>query len=308
MSIKLNLHELKVLQRLVTDKRESLKANKTLMRLADNGIGKQSGKDIVYDESDFDAIHDLIKFNQRADDFITPSSLANLDNRLEVGKYNSDEKLTKTQVFGRQILVVGLNTPIPLQVNGQTYEMPQTPKGVLPTIGEGYLDISRIKKIIIIENGQLLTHWWEWSHLLPADWQESVLVFRGFNDNVRMVNDIVKNLSNSCQVGLFFDYDLAGVHLMQGYIKANKHQYFALIPLALEASLTFEVDNQASIYNFFYYNQKEKFIEQSLKYTSAGLTKSLKAIFASIFNHRLALMQEHLVRDNSINWTMVKLS
>lgn len=320
MSIELTPRQLKLVEQVLRDRFSSntRKVNKTLLLLVDNGIGHSNGKTITYFDSDYEALHQLIQSNQRADNFVTPSELARAEDRLETAQYSRNEKYNRTHVFGKRIQAVALNTTLTLNHNGVTEVMPATPRGVLPTIEAGCIDATEIKRLIIIENGQLMTHWHHWYHLLPKSWQQSVLIFRGFDDNVAMVYEIVGSLPATAQLGLFFDLDLSGLRLMQSYINRSQCQHYAFLPSLNFANSNcskssylesnFSESMATSIAN---YTQPHLFAKQQTstsQQTLQDLHPVLQQYYAYLSAQQLALTQEHLIQDSQLEFTMIKLA
>lgn len=314
MSIELTPRQMELVEGLLRDRftTNKRKVNKTLSLLADNGIGHSDGKTITYSDSDYQALHQLVQSNQRADSFVIPSEMARAEDRLETAQYTRNEKYNRTQVFGKRLQAVALNTSLILNQHGVTEVMPATPRGVLPTIESGCIDAAKIKRLIIIENGQLMTHWDRWCHLLPEPWQQSVLMFRGFDDNVAMVNEIVENLPATAELGLFFDLDLSGLRLMQSYINRSHCQHYAFLPTLTSLELAnincSESNPDTSIAN---YTQPQLFAKQhttTTQQTIQGLHPVLQQYYAYLSSQKLALTQEHLIQDSQLEFTMIKLT
>lgn len=315
MTIKLTLQEQKVIEKLLVERPSRRKANKTLRKLAGQGFGALAANHIIiYNQKDFADLAKVIDKLNIADDLNAPSQLNAASNRLEVAKYRADEKWSQATVFAQQILIVGIDCPIPLlkpSSNEATpnpaqhavdqyerYDMPATPIGVLPSVLPEFLDIARFKRLIIIENGQLMTHWWQWRDSLPAKWQNSLLIYRGHEDNLAWLLGMMPMLPVGCEVLLSFDIDLSGLRIMSHYAKLCSGNVSALLPNIVFASNPVVPP----------YNQAHKITEQISGASASSLLEPLQPFYQLLIDHNLALMQEHLWQDSTVEWIEIELS
>lgn len=314
MTLTLTHQEQKVIEKLLIKRPSRRKANKTLTKLVEQGFGTASANNtITYNQKDFADLATIVDKQNIADDLNAPSQLNATSNRLEVATHRADEKWSQAKVFAQQILIVGMNCPIPLLkpssneaipnptqhavTQYERYDMPATPIGVLPSVLPDFLDISRFEKLIIIENGQLMTHWWQWRDSLPANWQNSLLIYRGHGDNLAWLLSILSQLPKSCEVLLSFDLDLAGLRMTSHYAKLCFGNVSALLPELVFAS-------KPAIPP---YNQPHKITEQIDGAPASSLLEPLQPIYQLLIDHNLALMQEHSLQDNMIKWLEIEL-
>ncbi|WP_227430515.1 hypothetical protein [Psychrobacter sp. I-STPA6b] len=313
MQTTLTIQQQKVIEGLLKNRPKSIKANKTLTDFAEQGYGTLSGKTIHYTAQDFANFEQLIGNSFLGNSKLTTDEFSQLDNRLEVAKYNKNEKSNHVSVFGQQILVVGMGCDIPLCAmdNANLTEMteknpeltmPATPIGVLPTILPEYLDGSRMHKLIIIENGQLMTHWWQWRENLPTNWQNAVLLYRGHGDNIAKLLAWLTTLSSQCEVLLCFDMDLSGLQMISDYTRQLKKtgcQVSVLLPNMLISNTACSINPAPA------YNQPEKISLQLAKVSSTAILPTLQPIYQTLISHNIALMQEHILQDKTIEWAVV---
>ena len=318
MILKLTRQEQKVIEKLLIERPSRRKANKTLLKLVGQGFGALAANHIIiYNQKDFADIAKVIDKLNISDDLNAPSQLNAASNRLEVAKYRADEKWSQATVFAQQILIVGMDCPIPLlkpSSNEATpnpaqrtvdqydqyehYDMPATPIGVLPSMQTEFLDINRFKKLIIIENGQLMTHWWQWRDNLPANWQSALLIYRGHGDNLAWVLSILPMLPVECEVLLSFDVDLSGLRMTSRYAQLCSAKVSTLLPKTVFASNS----------TIPPYNQPHKITEQIDGAPVSSLLEPLQPFYQLLIDHNLALMQEHLWQDATVEWREIKMS
>ena len=316
MQTTLTIQQQRVIERLLSNRPKSIKANKTLIYFAEQGYGTLSGNTIYYTAQDFTNFEQLISNSYLGDNKLSADEFSKLGNRNEVAKYRIDEKSNHTSVFGQHILVVGMGCDIPLcvtdntnltQAMDKTPTMPATPIGVLPTILPEYLDARRMHKLIIVENGQPMTHWWQWRKNLPTDWQNAVLLYRGHGDNISKLLTWLTTLSAQCEVLLCFDMDLSGLKMMSEYSRHLK-QTGCQVSVLLPTMLMDDAQNHRAILGCPAYNQPEKISLQLAKVRSASILPILQPIYQTLITHNIALMQEHILQDKNIQWSVVKIN
>ena len=119
MTLKLTRQEQKVIEKLLIERPSRRKANKTLLKLVGQGFGALAANHIIiYNQKDFADIAKVIDKLNISDDLNAPSQLNAASNRLEVAKYRADEKWSQATVFAQQILIVGMDCPIPFGGGG----------------------------------------------------------------------------------------------------------------------------------------------------------------------------------------------
>ncbi|WP_201596150.1 DUF7281 domain-containing protein [Psychrobacter fulvigenes] len=314
MTIKLTRQEQKVIEKLLVKRPKRCKANKTLLKLVGQGFGELcANHTITYSQKDFADLATIIDKQNIADDQTAPNPLNATSNRLEVATYRADEKWSQAKVFAQQILIVGMDCPIPLSKPSsndtppnpaqqavdqyERYDIPATPIGVLPSVLPEFLDISRFNKLIIIENGQLMTHWWQWRGSLPAKWQSSLLIYRGHGDNLSWLLSILPKLPTACEVLLSFDLDLSGLRMTSLYAKLCSGNVSTLLPELIFASQPI----------IPLYNQSHKITEQIDGAPASSLLDPLQPVYKTLVDHNIALMQEHLLQDVTVEWIEIVL-
>ncbi|MBQ9274985.1 MAG: hypothetical protein IJ228_09235 [Succinivibrio sp.] len=225
------------------------------------------------------ALYDYVKHEYGVD--LHEEALSGSADRLQRAKSHPDEKRGVRPVFSELLTMAG-RAPVPL---GGAQSALIAEGTVLSTTKER-LDLSRIRRVIVVENGILFTAWQELSGCLPAPWQNSLLIFRGYGGNVSVVRELLAALPPECEVALYFDCDPAGLCMMLEYCSLHK----AMLLLPLRSELGFEVLAK---------NKKEAFSAQYPQFKSLLLRRDLSPALLQFLEYMhsegLALTQENLL-------------
>ncbi len=147
------------------------------------------------------------------------------------------------------------------------------------------LDTSKITSLVVVENGDTIIHAKALITLLPERFKDSLVVFRGYGENVRHVQELVMKLNDECQIAYFFDYDPSGLKMMVAEAKKRKSS------LLMPKTLTAEVIRL---------NKKDKFGPQSNDMKSIyenrdTFSTELRAHIEIIHDREYAITQGNLV-------------
>ena len=237
------------------------------------GVGYVSGRHICFSVQDRLAIESY--FSKQLN---MPLRQVELDvrDRVEAASQVEDEKWASGTVF-ESLLSVASTSIIPTR-HGDV----RTPHGCVFSLPLDTLDLERIDRVVIVENGAAIVHWKSVEDALPDQYKGSLILYRGHGSNQRQMKELVNMLPVSVRVCLYCDFDPAGLHLAINI--ANGRQFDFAIPACSHEDM--QSMSKADAYN-------EQYEMLSI------LTKSNNPVVADIANlmkeKRLAVMQEKVV-------------
>ena len=130
-----------------------------------------------------------------------------------------DEKWAKEGVFANLICVSTLGKwPIKGVSN--------IPAGVILASEAEAFDFTGIDAVVLVENGEILRTWPMTSALMPSPFNHAVAIYRGHGENINKVKSLIDTLS--IPVGLYFDYDPAGIDMAAR--EKTKDNHHIIIP------------------------------------------------------------------------------
>ncbi len=205
-----------------------------------------------------------------------------VDTRFGASGQLINEKWARGGVFEAMLSLAG-NTPIP--VFGDTIH---TQPGTVFSMRYEKLDINKIVKLLIVENGEVITNWDKVIPQLPNEYQNALLLFKGYGENQKYLEIMLRELKPDIDVGIFFDHDAAGVDMA---LKLAEYRHIDIvIPTHLPASLL--TKSKA--------DEFEKQFPQLRKRVNCQKTPlQVKAILENIEHGKLAITQEHLITHNA---------
>ena len=80
------------------------------------------------------------------------------------------------------------------------------------------------------------------------------------------------------------------------------------VSVLLPTMLMDDAQNHRTILGCPAYNQPEKISLQLAKVPSASILPILQPIYQTLITHNIALMQEHILQDKNIQWSVVKIN
>ncbi|WP_409421687.1 hypothetical protein ABHF91_01230 [Pseudaeromonas sp. ZJS20] len=272
------------LQKLLRQRNTYVRVNARLQAYANElGVGRRVGDVLYFSQQELDRIETAL--SRELGGQVRAMDLQASD-RMTMATQARDEKLARSGVFESLLTVArAQGLPIPL-VNGMTLV---TPEGVSINLRSEQLDLQRLTGLLVVENGSLLTHWPDWVGLLPAECQQALIVYRGHGINQRLLQSLLRNLPESTNVYGFFDFDPAGVNMLQ-------HLHL-LRPLTAVVPVDWSRLHQHPAIKHI--NKPEDFTRQreQLAYLvpQNDLAQELAEIYNYLMAHKLAITQEHLV-------------
>lgn len=209
--------------------------------------------------------------------------------RLLASKQSNDEKLATGNVFDSLINMARHEKPLPICDEFALY----TSQGVVMSAPLAQIDASAINHIVVIENGQLLTHWHQLIPRLPSDYQQALIVYKGHGTNQNQVRELLKQTREDCQIALFFDFDPAGIKMaVELLAELPNHKTAMLLPANAttdEAPLE-QLKKLNKPYTYHNQHAQLQWLEQQ-----SNLSNELGLIVQLLKQHTLAVTQEHLV-------------
>ncbi|GLR05953.1 hypothetical protein GCM10007906_35410 [Vibrio hyugaensis] len=199
---------------------------------------------------------------------------------MDTARPGISEKSAKGGVFQQLISLAG-NVNIPLK------NQPDVPKEAryVASVELDDLDFPRFSRVLIIENGELMVRWKDVVLSLPDEWQSAVLVYRGHGKNQKDLPTLIECFDNNAvEVGFFYDYDPAGLDMVE---QLSNAQHYWVVP-ALDLEL------------FRSINKLDEFLkqlEQLDRLKSRDVSASIREHLTFIEKNTLAITQEHLIKN-----------
>ncbi len=276
----LNLSELKSLQKLVSERihTPSVKSKSVCSLLDKFKMGRRLSYEFMLSSDELNTLERYFKEHIHQDP-ITHS--LSYKTRTEAARFVANEKWAQGTVFGNLVNLASSTSAITFK----TGENIATPKGSVLCASFENLNLSTIKKLVILENGEAILNWHLIESLLPDSFLHALFVYRGHGHNVALVQELFKSLPNECKVGLFFDYDPKGLQMAYEYSKYTKCRCELIIPSEI-------TDTVSKL------SKKDEYIKQSdvafsvLKnVTNENFLKEIK----NLKKHEYAITQECMI-------------
>lgn len=253
--------------------------NKTLLALVDEyGIGQRVGSRIIYTESCFSALRSLYQRSAKGNEFIPRTAGKNKPDRIEKSKVSLNEKSGSAGVFDRFLLLAAYRRDIPL-ADGKQIPVAGL-SGVTVMLEAKQIDFSRIERLVVVENGSMLSALYSWNHLLPEHWQDAVFVYRGHKSNSAELNAVIRSLPPQTEVGVYADHDLGGLSIVAGYAKLRPVVCF--VPEQLE-----------KLKRTSPHNNEDAFERQAAALRMQYPNQDLNVLARFMVKNRIAIMQEN---------------
>lgn len=276
----MNQIQLNVIRDVLREKCTQVRLNKTWQLLhEEHGIGKRVINGLSLNERDYQVLENLYQ-QYRKDNVL--DELPTGQNRLETVKVHRNEKNTSKNVFADQLVFASVHHDLPLK----SVCMPIGYPTFVPTIDIGELDITGIKRLVVLENATMLITLHEWYHCLPKTWQSSLFVYRGQGQNQSTVKNLLVQLGLNVPVAIYADFDPSGLSIVM--------DYFMIRPVSIIVPKKWKC-----LVNEHPCNQTGKYLDQFNKLSglSEKLAKNLylHRMFTVIQAEKIALMQENVL-------------
>ena len=276
------IRELSVIQTALQLKKRSMAFNKTWQKVhQDYQIGTVHGKELHLTSKELEYLERCIYAKQVK---VAPEQSLNLESdRMDLLNFLKDEKSGGYSVFGDQLVFASVHAKLPLKQEEVTIGY----KGLVPTIYANELCCKKIEKLIIVENGTMLTRLFDWYEQLPEEWRDSLFLYRGQGQNARQVFELLAKLPDHTKIAFYGDLDPFGVKIAAHFFK--RREMSILIPSCWKELSRNHVDNNTT-----------KFFEQINSGHDLSVDTTQSLAFRNLYKHlqinQIALMQENVNR------------
>lgn len=268
--------ELAAIERLLKSNKTRVRRNATWDRIhEETGAGTVIGRELHFNHEDR---HKLRIYGQ-SQTGLDPQFDSRAGGRMAVAKYDASEKLSSDSVFG-ELLVMATAGSACISVQGMAV---RTPPGSVISVLPDRLDRDRLRecRLVVIENGSVMPHWSEIR--LPEGWEDSVLIYRGHRENLRMVAALVDEHPPET-LAFFHDFDPAGLAMA-----CHHGRGAVMIPADWQRLPGDSGPNQLNVHH-----KQRAQLKQLQQKNRAGDD----SLIGQMANKQLALMQEHMITRN----------
>lgn len=273
----MNKSTLNIIERALQLKSHQVRHNKTWQSLYDEyQIGTKVADGFLLSDKDFEYLQNLYQKYAKTNS----DDIKNTDNRLTTATHFVNEKWAKNGVFDEYLLFACLKSPLPTKTGER-----MGGNGCLLLVNYDEIVVSAIEKLIIIENGTLMTHCERWHYLLPEEWQSAIILYRGHRANTKYVKALIERLDDKAMIAIYADLDLSGLDIVADYakIKPNHQQMHIILPKHWQTFDNVHRDNQPLLF------AKQNIYQRH--YSSMILTN----IYEHLMNNKLAITQENVL-------------
>ncbi|MBB3231962.1 DUF7281 domain-containing protein [Halomonas stenophila] len=201
---------------------------------AELGVGTPNGRKLLLSENDLELLE--AEYRRQTNDASLGFDLT--QDRVAVSAQLTNEKASQRQVFGGFIRISSSDGIIHFSKNNGEICLPP---GSYLSLREGdMLEISEYDRVLIIENGALMENIEAMMEIVPEKFcHDTLYVYRGNDASQNKVFELMKNMPGSVSLGLFFDYDPAGLSLAQtGFISRHNGPVSIIVPRDIEVIST----------------------------------------------------------------------
>lgn len=256
--------------------------NKTWQKVhQDYQIGTVHGKEFHLTSKELEYLQSCIYAKQVK---VVPEQSLNLQSdRMDLLNFLKDEKSGGYSVFGDQLVLASVHAKLPLKQGDVTIGY----KGLVPTVHADELVCNKIAKLIIVENGTMLTRLFDWYGQLPEKWQDSLFIYRGQGQNARQVFKLLASLPEHTEMAFYGDFDPFGLNIAAHFFKCRTMSI--LIPQCWQEITRNHVDNNT----VKFFEQIHSSHDLSI---DAAQPLALRNLYRHIHSNQIALMQENVNR------------
>ncbi|MFD1243825.1 DUF7281 domain-containing protein [Paralysiella testudinis] len=289
----MNKNTLMQIQKALRERPTHVKANKIWQQLHhEENIGTPGSGGLILSESDLSHLETIYARHSKQS---AEHRLPKHSDRMDTAAVYRNEKYSARNVFADMLVFAAPHATLPLKQG----HVPGGIKGLVPTVMLPELAIADIHKLIVVENGNMLTRWHDWHLLLPENWQDALLLYRGHGQNSKQVRQLINLLPENSKLAIYPDFDPAGLGIAADF--AQLRHFSVAIP-----------QNWPQLRRNHPDNQEAQFIRQTQSTIDAALTKKLQPfppltlMLAHLKQQHLALMQENCLRLGGLQMVEIK--
>jgi hypothetical protein len=279
--MRLGNRELKVIQNTLQLKSKVVPLNKTWQMLnSELQIGIAVARELHLTDSDLGMLKTLYAKHVKAEPETIYSKNAD---RMDLTDYRKDEKSGELNVFGQLLVFASRSAPLPLLSSDVQISYP----GLVSTIPIEQVAIEKIAKLVVLENGTMLTRLFDWIDQLPMEWQDSLFIYRGHLQNCRDLNLLLERLPTSTAVAVYGDLDPSGLNIVASLNSIRPVN--VIVPECWQSITSNHLDN-----NIFKHNDQIATCRDLGN--AGGIPDQLKTLFNHLKVNQIAIMQENVNR------------
>lgn len=243
-------------------------------------IGEVRAKSVYLSQDDIETIEK--HFNKLLGEPILTSNF-DVHSRLEAADRFANEKWSKGGVF-EALLTIASNNRLPIKGDTEFF----TPSGTVFSIPYELLDIEKVEKLVIVENGELITNWHIVIEHLPDYLRDATILFKGYGANQLYLSAILSAVNANSNICVFFDYDAAGFDMA---LKLAEHRNVNII---VPKEITKELLKKSKGEQF-----ENQYVQLKKMMNSNTTPSVIKEVLHSIKNNKIAITQEHLIQHHA---------
>lgn len=283
MTEQINVQQSRVLESLVLQKKDKVLFREWMLPIRDAypfGQLTFDDKYLLLTEADYEVIAELLK-DLRGYDINSERQLAS-NNRIEAASLTNDEKAGGAKAGDDWLLVSTLSGR--LQLNDGHYALPP---GSLIVMNKEQLKNHQHQIILIVENKAILPHLTS-SIFSRNDNYDPLIIYRGdpYFSNAA-ANEFVISQRERCQIHTFFDSDPKGLSMALAIPSVTGVWLVDLANISELQSVNQEITFQ-----------KQSSVDHSLAQKCENFGTELARDYQRMIQHRIAIMQEHVVARN----------
>ena len=269
---------IKQVKKLLVNRPSRIKLNvsiKEIMKIVE--IGTEINGFALFEHKDFRVLEDFATEHFGKDFLI---SKIDFTNRFTAASSVANEKSARQGVFESMLNVAAMDNALYFK-DGTLVKLNLGIVSSLSPEQVQNLDVSKIKKLCVLENGVPLINLDKVLKDLPQEYQDIIFIYRGHGQNEAIVKDLIRSLNDEALVLLFFDYDIPGLK-MATMFKALHDNSKVLIP------------TENSVIERLRSNKSELFRAQALTQSEYLMFKDKSAQGDRVSKEILYLQDKHL--------------
>jgi len=283
MTEQINVQQSRVLESIVLQKKDKVLFREWMQPIRDAyPFGRLTFDDkyLLLTEADYEVIAELLKDLRGYD--INPERQLTSNNRIEAASLTNDEKAGGAKAGDDWLLVSTLSGR--LQLNDGHFSLP--PGGLL-VMNKEQLRNHQHQVILIVENKSILPHLAS-SIFSEIDNYDPLIIYRGDPYfSIAATNEFVISQQERCQIHTFFDSDPKGLSMALAIPSVSGVWLVDLANISELQSVNKEITFQ-----------KQSSVDNSLAQKCENFGTELVQYYQRMNQHRVAIMQEHVIARN----------